>query len=69
MGRIMPRFLMGIALAVFCSGAVHAWRHDMALSVFVGAMVAITVWFKAVEMFLDVLWSGITSLLAGGFRD
>ncbi|MFH8483055.1 hypothetical protein [Streptomyces sp. NPDC018055] len=69
MRRFLPRFLMGIALAVFWSGAAHAWRHDMAFTVFVGAMVAITVWTKAVEMFFDFLWSCLTSLLDGGFRD
>ncbi|MFE6000262.1 hypothetical protein ACFQ6C_25935 [Streptomyces sp. NPDC056454] len=65
MRRFLPRFLMGIALAVFGAGAAQAWRHDVAFTVFVGAMVAITVWTKAIEMFLDVLWSGICSLPGG----
>lgn len=55
----MPRFLLGLVLAVMSAAAVSHFGGDPALSVFVAAMVAIGVWFRGFELLGDLLWSGL----------
>lgn len=55
----MPRFLLGLVLAVVTFGAVEAATGNSALAVFAACMVAIGVWFRGFEILFDLAWDAL----------
>ncbi|MCX4799590.1 hypothetical protein OG497_37685 [Streptomyces sp. NBC_01242] len=53
----MARFLVGLCLAAVAFGIVKSVTENMELAVFAACMVAIGIWFKAIETLFDALWS------------
>ncbi|WP_428957903.1 hypothetical protein [Streptomyces sp. cg35] len=64
----MPRFLLGIAIACVFAGLAHSVFHaSTALTIAIGAFVAIGVWCRAWEMFWDAVGYAL-AVAVGAFR-
>ncbi|MEV7675082.1 hypothetical protein [Streptomyces sp. NPDC088752] len=59
----MSRFLTGLVLAILAGGAIEALSADPALSVFIGALVAVGVWFRGFELLAELAWEGLCWLV------